>query len=415
MRMHSLEKVEVIEREYKLINLRSNTSRYKNAQLFDNQVKSYFSTQSICTLEEANINGLYLVGDNLIAVDEGNRVYKLIDSEFSLIYTANDIITDIKSLVYNGQKAIYISQLSGQNVILYENGESESFNSVCGFYHLVMANTIFCANGDTVYFENLHNIKNLYKKAIGGNYIIMPDDAGEVVGLVEKDKGILIFCEKGIFKFTLFGESIEHSVKRLTCTNGKILSGSVKKMGEKILFIENNRLCELCENDSVKILDCSATFKDYEVLGKACDFNGKYAICISDDDNDKLLFIYDYNSMGEGIYSISSSLICDKGFIANGKEVEVLTDTRLTNGEWTSRALDLGTLCNKTLTGFYVDNKNDIELTVTTNYGNQTYRINADQKYKKLNLSSRLFTISLKGITGLDFSSIKFKFRIKGE
>lgn len=227
-------------------------------------------------------------------------------------------------LAYDNNQGISILFFGEKGAFRYAKGEMVTPIVYDIFLPIACAleGRVFAAQkgGVIVYFSPYY-FKSFTRDIDGAGRVRMPEEAGEIVGLVALDGYAYAFCEFGIFRLEVRGSARDFVIQRIAYQGGRIFEGSVcvsAEDGKKIFFLTENGVCRLL-GESVKTLGLPAGLTE-KSTGQVCDqamVDGKYYCSFLDMDGEKKAVIVDAKTekayqgfVAQAITSVRGGTLC---------------------------------------------------------------------------------------------------------
>ena len=190
-----------------------------------------------------------------------------------------------------------------------------------------------------------------------------------------------------------------------------VKKNSVKLLGDKIYFINGDKLCSF-KKGVVKEIKTMANFKGAEVL--CCGAMGtKYLIEYTfNGEEDKRVSVIDVEREGESTFIGQILSVSNKGLFLFDGQVYRMNETGNLKGDfsWESKPLDFNKPEQKTLSSISLRVKGEVDLVVTTDFGEKIYKFKDGYFTKKTNLRSKTFKIKVlsNGECSIDALSVSY-------
>lgn len=345
-------------------------------------VKSYFNV---------NDKHLFWRDDNKVCILDGNDYTKLIESQNM-------------PFVFNGK-----GEYEGKIMVLSSEGklfvEGEGQYPAPFGYPEFFGGRLFIGCGDTVHFSALFSYSDFNYADNGAGKIKLDSSDGQIKGLKAHCGNLCVITEKAVYKIALVDESTEFTVERQNLPYLKVKSDTVVKIGDKIYFISDDKLC--CFNQNIEYIDSEINYKEISTKGYA---NGKRYIVASD----KNLFYHDTLTGEEGYLDMEYCTLCGDYFIHNLDlcvyKIDFSTPDSICLGYE-----NLDTARVKTLYSFSATCDSACKVTFYGDFGKKTYTLKAGYNYRNLNLVCVSAKITIDGLNGGGVDKIKIRYSIKGD
>lgn len=155
----------------------------------------------------------------------------------------------------------------------------------------------------------------------GGGKLVLPDGAGEIVGLTAFHGNVYIFYEHALAKLSVAGSAREFEVEEIAYCGGEIFGDSVGVCGEKAFFLATDGLYVLREKGVGRV--CENLTLNPKREGQVCNHGvseGKYYLTFSDT-TDKFCGVAvdvasekgHYIYAVEGLSAVGGEAVCQKG------------------------------------------------------------------------------------------------------
>ena len=155
----------------------------------------------------------------------------------------------------------------------------------------------------------------------GGGALVLPESAGDIVGLTAFSGNVYIVYEHALSKLCVAGSAREFEVEEIAYCGGKIFGDSVGVCGEKAFFLASDGLYLLREKGVARV--CENLTLNPKREGQVCNHGaseGKYYLTFRDTadkfcgvavdaDSEKGHYIYAV----EGLSAVNGEAVCQKG------------------------------------------------------------------------------------------------------
>lgn len=395
-----------------LDDIRNNTKEFTNVKLYKDKLAPTCLTEELATVSgNARITRVKnIFGKTHVVTDDG-RVLKYLNGNFINVGNVSSGEVELEEVYYQGIESILLlSETEGAKII--SGVDKYPVDIQYSKVHLSLGNTLFIGLENRIHFTNFSFLDYMP----GENFIRFPPELGKVVSLIARDKRLLIFCERAVFRMSFFGETLDYNVERLFDVSEGVDEKSVCAVDGEVYFIAGKELCVM-KGDGFERIDTAIDFKDFVVFDKSACYDGKFIIPLKRNiDGKNYLYIYDVDE-GEELKE-GCVLVEDYGFAVFERDQRKLV--RLSGmdkesvGKWMSTLLDFSSMNRKAVKQIAFFSGNDAELIVRGEYGEKRFSVKKGVNVFKLNLSGRVFVLEVVG-KGLYVDNVEIIYRIKGE
>lgn len=350
---------------------------------------------------------------------EGGQVYYYQDGalysvgeDSQSVYTAKDdgeLI--VKEINYRGKASLLVFE-KGEGGVVLSDGNSYNASLPDAEFIEVLGLQIYTAKGREISFGDCYNLSGFSDRVI-----TMPRSAGDIKGLCAYGKKLLVFCQNDVYELTAFGEEIDYLLQRKTSIDLDVKSGTVKRLGNKVVFVSGNSVCYY-NDGSVSVIKTAFDLSKFTVVDNASALDNLYLLPITvAEKSGYSLYAIDLASGREYVESISSPCIADGGYLCLDNQIRVISQHggEATNDcSWESLPIDFNLASNKNLSEIALRVENPIKLAVTGNFGQKIFGLKSGLNLKKVNLTSDEFCIKFYGGQTV-VKEINLKYRKTGE
>lgn len=303
---------------------------------------------------------------------------------------------NIVPVIYQGRKQ-YLIFSSNKAVVcdLTETVVSVPYSKVYEVYN----GMLFVAIDNVVRFSAPFDFTDFTMDLNLGGYMEVDGKLGNVKGLVNCEDYLLMVCEHGLAKFVCEGERVSYDYKVLTTPYLDVRDGSVKKAGDGVYFISENRLYEY-KNGKLTVVDDICKNRAITFTDRAVECNGNYIIPVTIADRYGV-FVYVYrNKDGKSFFADGVAALSDSGGLfldrVTGKLSKFDSDnSSLKNAEYRSLPLDMGSDEEKRVTKIEVKTKGTCAAVLYGDFGEYACNFNDGYNFIRTNLVSKNFTIKI--------------------
>lgn len=392
--MKCIEKVNINKKRYKINDFLLHTDTSNNACVGKNYIKNGEKLKRVSILAKTIVP--------YYACNMGNRTIVL--TEDGGVYIDNDGIFVLCARFSSGKrKVVEFNQneepsllLMGKDDTVFFNGKTTWTAKVPTFQCATRLGDLFFIGIDNkIMFEKLENVK--YSSAFDAlNVITMPKHAGNVLELIAQGKELFVVCQKAIIKINALGEPIDYKVEAISTPSLEVKPNSVKKVGNKICFINGKTLCAFSQG-TLKDIKTIADFNGAEVLYCGA-MGGKYILQYTfNGKQDNFVSVIDIENQAESTFIGQITSVADEGVFVVDGQIYRLGETGNSMGDflWESKALDFDNPDEKTITSLSVRVQGQVDLAIVADYGQKIFRFNQGFFTKKTNLRSKTFRIKV--------------------
>lgn len=206
-----------------------------------------------------------------------SHVYKEENGVFSLFSqktfdSAPNLLTVLvegerRTLVYSDNASI-VRGYGEVEVTLPQSQYSEVCNGV-----------LFLASGNTINFGLPFNFETFSVDLNPTGVIKIEPELGDILALISMETDLQIFCKHGVLSLSTFGQPKDYTLKHYSLPYLDIEPKSIRKIGNRIYFISQNKLCYL-KNQTLESADLSLG-GNVKVIGDASTYKGYYLLPVN--------------------------------------------------------------------------------------------------------------------------------------
>ncbi|MBQ3116194.1 MAG: hypothetical protein IJC07_04120 [Clostridia bacterium] len=409
MKLSGIESVSVSKKTFIITNFNEFTSFYKNLKIKDGKLSKCLYKRQIGDI------GYNLTVKNVYELDgktyfvTGDRVYLFNGTGVQRLTFYSGETAGIFSVIYAGVKRTLMLNKGGSQFL---DGDKKAVQIPFKKHAEVVGDKMFLGEGSALIYGYTTDLSGFSEL---GKQIILPTDAGEIIALIKDGKELLIFCSLAVFRLTTFGEGVDFKLDRLNLPRLNLLEGTVVSLGDRVAFIDGNKLCTL-KGDSINSVDTALSIDRLDVIKECVSFKGKYVLPF-EYGGEKFAYIIDVKGGDEQVLSIPSAIGEEGTYVVNDKiyRIDQIEGEPCGSALYESVCTDFCSPKNKALTNVYVDCDQSAELKLSSAYFDKKFDISASTRPKKCNLSARKFAFSLSADIPFNAQKIIFEYRIKGE
>ncbi len=353
-----------------------------------------------------NVNKVFYANGKLLIYADDNLLYYVCENELKpLLSTKFEKIKSVISGIYNGKESLYVF---GDNNFVVTNSNSYSFNVFdCDKYYFhngrligILKDEIYFG-GEFDYAEDSVNVKSLGVFNINKEY-------GKIIELVSLNKFLYVFCQNAILRFTADGNFSDFKFTKLELEELNIADNSVKKIGDSVYFLNDDKLCVFNKSEIKKVSTVLDELSGFTNNGVYRHFN-KYLLNYFLNGSS---FVFLFDTLNYDNYLLETNgFISDNGYLVDNvnKKIKKLLNLNV-NKTWVSKKMDFGVYKEKTIYKIAVDTINPIKITLKGDFGEKTLTYYNKEIY--VGLTSNKFQFLINSTNSDDnVSSVKLYYR----
>ena len=397
-------------KEFKVNDFSNITDCAINVKISDKLCSNDITLKFVCLFVDTMIKSYY-IGDRFFAYMKDNTIYEYKNKrmESVLKVSSQPLLIDI---LVNGIKEILVVEINGAYILK----KDITFNFPYGQCIAKHKGRLFVADGKNIYFSNQFNFTVYSTNIENQGFISVDDNAGKILDLIEYKDSLMVVCEKAIYKLRLIDQNFEFDKIELDYVD--ILPNSAKKVGDKIYFISQNKLCEFDGSSRIML---NGDFDRFLPLAKefATSVQGLYSIKVAVNGRDVFL-VYD-TSTKEHYYVWTDGVgnMGENGYVfveEFGTIYRINANTNNQTYEWQSKDIDFESLNKKALLELRLTVDQPMALYIQGDFGTKEIQLSEGVNIKKLNLTSRAFKMRIYQYANtLLVKDLSLKYKIVGE
>lgn len=134
---------------------------------------------------------------------------------------------------------------------------------------------IFLAKGERLWWTNPLEPEETEERAQGAGHVDLPSSLGDIIALVPYTDELFLFRKWGVTRFYAPGDTLSFRAEELPFSGGRLREGTVRRCGEKTLFLAQNGLYSLSGGKFSRLSDCGFSALDLtDTVTASC--GGKY-------------------------------------------------------------------------------------------------------------------------------------------
>lgn len=398
-------------REYKVDDFKKITYYATNVVLSDKVCATDITFNFLCTMSGSLVKSYY-VDNRFFMYSTNKRLYEYLNYRLvtALIDITKPLITDV---VINGNKEILIIE----STTAYILNKKITFTFPYGTCIAKYDGRLFVGDALNVYFSNVFNFTEYSTNIENAGFLSVNKEDGEILELVSFNDCMYVVCKNAIYKLKISSEG-EFEFKKCEIDYLNILENSVKKIGKKIYFISQKKLCEFDGNSFKRI---NGDFDRF--LGGATESatatKSFYSIKIMINETVNFLVYDTLTGNHHYIWNDGVGKIGENGYLFVSKFLTVYQIDYNKNMQvfsWYSNEIDFGTTKKKTLFEIRITADQPLPLMIEGDFGAKMLPLKQGENVIKLGLTSKRFkmSVSIESYT-FEIGDMKFKYKIVGE
>ncbi len=409
-----IKKVSSPQKIYNLTDNLLKTRSITNAVLDKDKIKSVYqlSQTSIRLPDIEVLRGYEVVGKFFVYCTDG-AVYQCLNGIYYFVVQTG-VVPAIIAFTHQGEEKALIAWNYDEAIVVSDSGyQTISFYSVDKM--VLHAGRLFSSLNNQISFSSLYDFDDTNISFPPDGTIFIPEQYGYVYSMIGLGDRLYVFTKSAVFYLSCSGESIDFKLKRLESVRIDALECSICKVNDRILFIENNKIRQL-KDDEVSTVDSFLENGAYQIVGNCASGNGKYFVPISDENGNKAIFIYDATYQTQGVTEIEEPIVCDSGFMFNYKKRAVMELIESSNSwgskYWGTVNVDFNSNRNKVINRITLNSKKDCKLIITGNFGKIVFNVVSGYNSFDTNLPSREYGFEINAsFTELEIADFKVYYR----
>ena len=252
----------------------------ETVQASPNKIERLASTPS-------NTQSAYFLGNRLFLYTSDKNIYEYINYSFKKVIACPKKPILMTAMIGGVEEILVIC---GEDSFML--GQSQTKVTVPeGEYWANYNNRLFIAKNKNLYFSGNFDYDNLTMDISNFGFINVTYEDGNIIGLVPFENKLVVFCTYAIYTLNISADNEFTFTKCNTCAVN-IITKSVAKVGDEIIFVSNRKICSY-KNGKVEIID--TIFEKYlpNTMTKATGYNGHYAINFNEN---SINYVYMYNA-----------------------------------------------------------------------------------------------------------------------
>lgn len=306
--------------------------------------------------------------------------------------------SDTNSLLVDGEGGVSVANLpKGSCAVMH-----------CG--------RLFVASGNTLNFSKSLEVGDFSLGSDNGGFVFTDVEDGEIIALISNENVLVIFCEKTVYELIVGAKHEDFRLKRQDLSIS-VKKKSVGRVGDKVVFINNGRLCYY-KNGNVKDIECKV-LDEYYFDGQSTTSGNVYMAKIRKNSNRmKSLLHFDVSDFSSTSLTINGCELAEDGkfYDMNGFfQVTNNNDTK-TDFYWESKIIDFEVSGKKDLLYFSAYSEGEVKVNILGDNVKRSFKLEKGYNERLLNIPAYGFTVSFSA-EGRNFlvKDVKLKYRIRGE
>lgn len=362
---------------------------------------------------QEKIMRLYNVRDRIFCYSESGNFYEYASGAFRLVKEQLDTEPIVFASVIGGIRKILV--ITKTQCFRVDTPDVMISFVPYGDCALVQSGRLFYAKENKLYYgSNFNFTENTVPIRIDGVIGTTASD-GEIIAIEGYGEETLVIKNNAIYVL-MPNEQTAFKLEKVNLPYLNVHSGSVKTVGDKIIFISDGVPCYY-KNSAVSQIDGIAKNLKMTANGRAVRIGGKYILPVLADGK-SALYVYDTTTCEDYLIGAQSSVVCDGGYItdSDGKTLYMMDDNGQPFGElfWQSKSFDFGVPYGKQLAEISLYTSADCTFTVNGEFGEKKFFLKKGYSIRRLNLPSRKFSFTLSTATegGFYVRDLKLKYRV---
>ena len=274
---------------------------------------------------------------------------------------------------------------------------------------------LFAAKGRTITFSAPNDMTDFTFSIDRAGQITVEDGYGDIISMATENKKLIIFTRKAVFEFNPVGARTDYTLRRIEFDALNVLDGSVKDIGDKIVFISNRKIYYY-KGGKIYLEQSYIYDNDFAISGTPAVDNKIYYVAIRANKNNYLLR-YDFDNKKFNLVSYLSNYLFDGIYpVISGDslyKIELITARDTPVYAQGNAKLDLNKKIFVKVIAFVVGS--GILLLKGDNSSVQI-SLNKGLNEKKIRLSSVNFSMEiLEQSADFEILEMQVKYKIKGE
>ncbi len=362
---------------------------------------------------ESQIVKMYKVENRIFCLCEDGMLYESKTNRCEYICEVYNIDASMLSITVNSESDIIVAKDDGVF----------SLNGNAGFDDFPVSNCItyyngryFIADYNNIYITELYNMKTLSSNFKIGAQIWLDETSGKVLGFCPCENYVIVVCEKAVYKIVFEKEKENYKIQKMNygCVNAVDRTFSFEN--GVCVFINNGKLTKLVGDNLVE-KDSVLDGITYTNAGIAKFENGKYYYPITIAEKGKFVFVYDFSSDAQTLFSLKDDGFAWGDMVVQDGLIYTISDKVYCKNErnLVFKPIDFDDCDYKTLSGVGVNISGQASLKITGDFGVKTYPLKAGYNSLVLNLISKVFTVEIVTLARSNLYDLTLEYRLKGE
>jgi len=376
------------------------------------KLKAVNQTVSMFAYGKSTYLSGYMVNNRLLFYSNDKYIYELVKS----LHEKRDYCESKPILIpitLEGKEEILV--VNSTSAFILEKSEKQ-FSIPMGSCFANYDNRLFIADGTTLYFGGEFDLINNSMNITDIGHISISSQDGSIVDLVPYEDYLLIFCESGISKLKI-STTNDFTINKLNMPKLEIREKSIKKIGNEIFFISQNKL-NVYKNGKVEMLNL---FFDEFITNKtniASTYKEYYAITYNCATKN---FLFMFNTISREAHVLDGQIgeLIGENCIFNKTTrnlYKIKTDSYSSNIYWNSFNMDFGTNQIKSITSLDINTNAGGTLYLYSDLGSIRLQLKTVANYRKLNFHGRYFRFYYEPLyKNLDLENLRIRYKIIGD
>ena len=407
MRKNYLSKPNVTIKSFKVSNL-GNLTDYAEGLFIDKTLNSSNVSAVYTQSLQLELLKMYRVNEKLYVTCTDGYLYEKLGKEFIQKYKFGTNEPIMEKVMLNGvYETLHMDETGGRILDKSNYIVGLPYGNHFSTYSL----RCFVSKGKTVYFSSPFdfNTKSMMLDNCG-NFNIKDED-GNVIGLFDFSKYLLIVCVKGFYKLSITDG--EFSLEKIKTDSYSIDEMSLAKIGEKLFFISDGNFYEY-ENFAIKQIS-NPHIKKITKINYFATASENFCLCHITLPEKQCVFAYDVVNKQPFIVDVGESRLLCENILSNYSEggLYIIKKYPYAKCMWRSLSVNLGTNDKKSLLETSVKVTKKATLTIKGDFGSSTFVLKEGVNKKTMNLSSKefIFEIDCK-VRDMIVSNLQLKYMV---
>ncbi len=389
MRKNYLSKPNVTIKSFKVSNL-GNLTDYAEGLFIDKTLNSSNVSAVYTQSLQLELLKMYRVNEKFYATCTDGYLYEKSGKEFIQKYKFGTNEPIMEKVILNGvYETLHMDETGGRILDKEEYAVDLPYGNHFATYSL----RCFVSKERTVYFSSPFDFNSRSMLLDNCGNFNVSDEDGNVIGLYDFSKYLLIVCAKSLYKLTITDG--EFSLEKINTDSYSIDEMSLAKIREKLLFISDGNFYEY-ENFTIKQITNPYTNKITKINYFATA-NEDFYFCHLTLPEKQCVFAYDVVKKQPFIVDVGESRLLCENMLSNYLEggLYLIKKYPYAKCMWRSLPVNLGTNDKKWLLETSVKVTKNATLTIKGDFGSTTFDLKKGINKKTMNLSSKEFVFEI--------------------